>query len=59
MIVRETGGTPTPTPNRVEPVAYLAATMTALITGHPMSRIDELMPWHFQLPSSEDAQAVG
>ena len=44
--------------NGVEPVAYLAATMTAILDGHPMSRIDELMPWRFQATSSETAQVV-
>jgi transposase len=45
--------------NGVEPVAYLTATMTAVINGHPMSRIDELMPWRFQTTSSESAQVIG
>jgi len=44
--------------NGVEPVAYLAATMTAILDGHPMGRIDELMPWRFQNTSSETVQAV-
>jgi hypothetical protein len=34
--------------NRVEPVGYLAATMTAILDGHPMNRVDDLMPWRFQ-----------
>lgn len=33
--------------NGVEPVGYLAATMTAILNGHPGSRIDDLMPWRF------------
>ena len=45
--------------NGVEPVAYLTATMTAVINGHSMSRIDELMPWQFQIASSESVQVVG
>lgn len=44
--------------NGVEPVACLAATMTAIIDGYPMSCIDELMPWRFQTVSSEIAQVV-
>jgi hypothetical protein len=44
--------------NGVEPVAYLAATMTAILDGHRISRIDELMPWRFQATSSETAQVV-
>ncbi len=31
--------------NSVEPFAYLKATLEALAAGHPMARIDELMPW--------------
>lgn len=30
--------------NDVNPVACIAATLTAIIAGHPMSRIDDLMP---------------
>jgi transposase len=37
--------------NGVEPFAYLKATLTAIANGHPQSRIDDLMPWHFT-PSS-------
>jgi hypothetical protein len=36
----------------VDPVDFLAATLRAIIDGHPRSRIDDLMPWHFRLPSS-------
>jgi hypothetical protein len=32
--------------------------MTAILDGHPMSRIDELMPWRFQATSSETVQVV-
>jgi hypothetical protein len=39
-------------------LASLVATMTAILDGHPMSRIDELMPWRFQATSSETVQAV-
>lgn len=34
--------------NGVEPYAYLKATLEAIATGHPKSRIDELMPWNFR-----------
>lgn len=44
--------------NGVEPVACLAATMTAIIDAHPMSRIDELLPWRFQTASSDIPQVV-
>lgn len=31
--------------NDVNPQAYLASTLTALVNGHPAKRIDDLMPW--------------
>ena len=31
--------------NDVDPQAYLASTLTALVNGHPAKRIDYLMPW--------------
>lgn len=34
--------------NGVEPYAYLKTTLQAIATGHPASRIDELMPWNFK-----------
>jgi transposase len=33
--------------NDVNPVDYLAETLTAIINGHPQARIDDLMPWRF------------
>jgi transposase len=36
----------------VNPVNYLAATLRAILDGHPKSRIEELMPWRFSQPSS-------
>ena len=33
--------------NRVDPYAYLKATLEAIASGHPASRIDELLPWAF------------
>jgi len=38
--------------NAVDPYAYLRETLTAIAHGHPTSRIDDLMPWAFQKPSS-------
>jgi hypothetical protein len=38
--------------NVVDPVAYLAATLRAILDGHPQSRIEDLMPWRFQAQSS-------
>jgi len=37
--------------NGVEPFAYLKSTLEAIATGHPQSRLDDLLPWNFQ-PSS-------
>jgi hypothetical protein len=37
------------------PVAYIAATLEAILNGHPQSRIEELMPWRFRKTSSPDA----
>ena len=34
--------------NNVEPFAYLKATLEAIASGHPASRLDELLPWNFQ-----------
>ena len=44
--------------NAVDPVAYLAATLEAILDGHPVSRIDDLMPWRFGGPSSRPAQGL-
>jgi transposase len=41
--------------NGVDPVAYITHTLTAIIDGHPQNRIDDLMPWHFDRPSSRAA----
>jgi len=38
--------------NAVAPQAYLRETLTAIANGHPASRIDDLMPWAFQKPST-------
>jgi transposase len=32
----------------VNPVDYLAATLRAILDGHPKSRIEDLMPWRFE-----------
>jgi transposase len=38
--------------NDVDPVAYLAATLRAILDGHPRSSIEDLMPWRFRTASS-------
>jgi hypothetical protein len=35
-----------------DPYAYMRETLTAIANRHPASRIDDLMPWAFQKPSS-------
>ena len=42
----------------VDPAAYVAATLEAIVEGHPQSAIDDLMPWRFAqttVPSSPAA----
>jgi transposase len=36
----------------VNPVNYLAATLRAILDGHPKFRIEDLMPWRYAQPSS-------
>jgi transposase len=31
--------------NDVEPYAYLHYVLTCMIDGHPINRLDELLPW--------------
>ena len=38
--------------NGVEPNALLKATLQAIATGRPNSRVDELLPWNFPNSSS-------
>jgi transposase len=38
--------------NDVNPVAYIAETLEAIIAGHPQSKIEDLMPWRFRKISS-------
>jgi len=38
--------------NDVNPIAYIAETLTAILDGHPQSRIEELMPWRFRKTST-------
>ncbi len=41
--------------NGVDPVAYLADTLRAILDGYPQSQIEDLMPWRFPTPSSRAA----
>jgi transposase len=41
----------------IDPQAYLINTLTKIVDGHPNSRIDELMPWAFQVPTKLKAVA--
>jgi transposase len=33
--------------NGVEPYTYLKDVLERMANGHPMSRIDDLLPWHW------------
>jgi len=33
--------------NAVEPHSYISHTLTAIVSGHKQSRIDELLPWNY------------
>ena len=39
----------------VNPVAYVAETLQAIIDGHPKSQIEKLMPWNFRKTSTRAA----
>ena len=41
--------------NDVNPQAYLADTLTRIAAGHPINRIDQLMPWAYQRPDAPAA----
>lgn len=38
--------------NVVDPLAYLSASLTAIVNGHRQSRIEELMPWNYSRRSN-------
>ena len=44
-------------PNKVEPHAYPADVLTRIVNGHPQSRLDELLPWTYQIPPALKAVA--
>jgi len=33
--------------NSIDPHAWLAATLTAIVNGHKQSQIDDLLPWNY------------
>ena len=38
--------------NGVNPEAYLADTLARIAAGHPINRINQLMPWAYQRPDA-------
>ncbi len=40
----------------IDPQAYLADVITRIVTGHPQSQLDELLPWAY-MPASLKAVA--
>ena len=34
-------------PNAVDPHAYLAGALTAIVAGHKQSQINDLLPWNY------------
>jgi transposase len=40
----------------IEPHGYLADVITRIVTGHPQSRLDELLPWAY--PATPKLKAV-
>lgn len=42
---------------RVEPHTYLADIISRIVNGHPQSRLDELLPWSYQIATTSEAVA--
>ena len=40
--------------NEVEPNAYLRDVLERMVTGHPMSSLDELLPWNWSSANAEN-----
>jgi transposase len=38
--------------NDVEPFAYLEDVLKRMSNGHPVSRLDDLLPWNWQPPTT-------
>jgi len=43
--------------NNLNPETYLADVFTRLIAGHPVNRLDELLPWHWAKPRQSQRAA--
>jgi hypothetical protein len=43
--------------NGVEPYAYLQDILTRLVAGHPVNRLDELLPWNWAAMSNAQKPA--
>ena len=41
--------------NGVESYGYMKAVLEAIAAGHPMARIDDLLPWAFAEPAAKAA----
>jgi hypothetical protein len=39
--------------NEIDPQAYIASVITRIVSGHPQSRIDQLMPWNHDSESAK------
>ncbi len=40
--------------NNVEPYAYLKDVLERMPEGHPVNRVDELLPWNWSPPATND-----
>ncbi|WP_261317261.1 transposase domain-containing protein, partial [Rhizobium leguminosarum] len=41
--------------NAVDPLAYLTATLTAIVNGHKQCQIEGLLPWNYAVTKRENA----
>ncbi len=40
--------------NRIEPYAYLKDVLERMTHGHPMSQLDDLLPWNWEAPNAQN-----